>query len=324
MKVLFVGSSKYDYLQDMTYNGLVKVLGSQSVVEAKTIFRYHFPLKKYPKDLGYQGVDLSFLTKSASGKFDVVVVASAKPDCFELYEQIMPNLPSSVKTVFIDGGDNPEIGGDFIRLQCPEIYERITNRRSFDYIFKREYLKNKSYDAMVFPLPFSVQTSKYPFIMDGAYNYDVAFWAVESDPIRTKVLEFLQSRFDCAANGTVQNQDFHNYARKGRFYFEELKKTKISLNFRGTGWDTLRFWEIMGLKAFMISQRLQIEIPNDYLEGKEIVYCSDDLGDLEELCTYYLKQDVKRQAIIEKAYEKTMTHHTVECRAKYILEKLNV
>ena len=64
MKVLFIGSSKYDYLQDLTYNGLVKVLGRRSVVEAKTVFRYHFPLKKYPKDLGYDGIDLSFLTKS--------------------------------------------------------------------------------------------------------------------------------------------------------------------------------------------------------------------------------------------------------------------
>lgn len=322
MKVLFVGSSKYDYLQDLTYNGLVKVLGRRSVVEAKTIFRYHFPLKKYPKDLGYQGLDLSFLTNSASGKFDAVVVASAKPDCFELYEQLMPNLPSTVKTIFIDGGDNPEIGGDFQRLRCPEIYERITNVRPFDYIFKREYLKNKVYEQHVFPLPFSVQTSKYPLINDGSFKYDVAFWAVESDPIRTKVLEFLQSRFDCAENGTVQNQDFHNYARKGLFYFEELKRTKISLNFRGTGWDTLRYWEIMGLKSFMISQRMQIEIPNDYVDGKEIIHCSDDLDDLEELCNYYLKNDDKRQAIVEKAYEKTMTFHTVECRANYILQKI--
>lgn len=324
MKVLFVGSSKYDYLQDLTYNGLVKVLGHRSVVEAKTILRYHFPLKKYPKDLGYEGLDFSFLFKSVNSKYDLVVVASAKPDCFELYEKIIPNLDASIKTVFIDGGDNPEIGGDFIRLRCPEIYKRITNVRPFDCIFKREYLKNKEYEQSIFPLPFSVQSSKYPVIKVDTFNYDVAFWAVESDPIRTAVLKFLENRFDCASNGTVQNQNFHSYARKGQFYFEELKKTKISLNFRGTGWDTLRFWEIMGLKSFMISQRMQIQIPNDYIEGKEIIHCADDLSDLEELCNYYLKHEDKRQSIIEKAFEKTNAFHTVECRAKYILEKVTV
>lgn len=322
MNVLFIGSSKYDYLQDLTYNGLVKVLGPRSVIEAKTIFRYHIPLKKYPKDLGYEKLDFSFLANGIKRKFNLVIVASAKPDCFELYEKIIPNIPASVKTVFIDGGDHPEIGGDFIRLRCPEIYDRVASLRPFDYIFKREYLKNKAYGEAIFPLPFSVQTSKYPSITDESYKYDVAFWAVESHPIRTEVLKYLQNRFDCPANGTVQNQNFHSYARKGRFYFEELNNTKISLNFRGTGWDTLRFWEIMGLKSFMISQRLQIEIPNDYTEGKEIIYCADDLSDLEELCNYYLKHETKRQAIVEKAFEKTMTFHTVECRAQYILSNI--
>lgn len=324
MNVLFIGSSKYDYLQDLTYSGLVKVLGRRSVVEAKTVFRYHFPLKKYPKDLGYDGIDLSFLTKNTSGKFDLILVASAKPDCFELYEKLLPTLSPTVKTVFIDGGDNPAIGGDFARLKCPELYERVHNLRPFDFIFKREYLKMNSYADHVFPLPFSVQTSRYQSIPDGPYKYDVAFWAVESDPIRTKVLDFMQSRFDCAANGTVRNQDFHNYSRKGNFYFEELKKTKISLNFRGTGWDTLRFWEIMGLKSFMISQRLQIKIPNDFIEGKEIIYCMDDLSDLDDLCHFYLKNDSLRRVIAEKANAKTMEFHTVESRANYILKKIQV
>jgi len=324
MNVLFIGSSKYDYLQDLTYNGLVKVLGRSSVVEAKTIFRYHFPLKKYPKDLGYQGMDFSFITKRNSCKFDIVFVASAKPDCFAIYERLLPTLPTSVKTVFIDGGDNPAIGGDFTRLKCPEQYERVHALRPFDYIFKREYLKKNSYADHVFPLPFSVQTSRYPNIPEGTYKYDVAFWAVESHPIRTKVLDLIQDRFDCAANGSMRNQDFHNYSRKGRFYFEELKKTKISLNFRGTGWDTLRYWEIMGLKSFMISQRLQIEIPNDYIEGKEIIYCSDDLSDLDDLCHFYLNNDSLRKEIAEKAYAKTMEFHTVENRANYILKKIKL
>jgi spore maturation protein CgeB len=122
----------------------------------------------------------------------------------------------------------------------------------------------------------------------------------------------------------MRNQDFHNYSRKGDFYFEELKKTKISLNFRGTGWDTLRYWEIMGLKAFLISQRLQIEIPNDFIEGKEIIYCMDDLSDLDDLCHFYLKHDSLRKAIAEKANAKTMEFHTVESRANYILKKIKV
>jgi hypothetical protein len=321
MNVLFIGSSKYDYLQDLTYNGLVKTLGSRSVVEAKTVLRYHFPLKEYPKNLGYEGFDLSFMAKGFYKKFDLVVVASAKPDCFALYEKMLPKMSPSVKTVFIDGGDNPLIGGDFTRLNCPELYERVIGARPFDVIFKREYLKTSTYAENVYPLPFSIQTSRYPALSDEPYKYDVAFWAVESDPIRTKALDFLENRYDCAANGTARNQTFHKYKRKGLFYFEELKRTKISLNFRGTGWDTLRYWEVLGLQSFMISQRLQIEIPNDFEEGKEIIYCMDDLSDLDDLCQFYLKKDSLRQQIAGNAYAKAMAWHTVESRAKYLLEK---
>src|SRR5659263_654706 len=105
MNVLFIGSSKYDYLQDLTYSGLVKVLGRRSVVEAKTVFRYHFPLKKYPKALGYDGIDLSFLTRCTSGKCDLILGASATPACVDLYEELLPTLSPTVKPVFIDGGD---------------------------------------------------------------------------------------------------------------------------------------------------------------------------------------------------------------------------
>jgi hypothetical protein len=319
MKILFVGSLKYDYLQDLTYNGLVKTLGQSSVIEAKTILRYHIPIKKYPKDIGYNGINLSFFTTVDYKSFDLVVVAACKPDCFEMYESILPKLSNSVKTIFLDGGDHPEVGGDFGRLKNPELFQKVTEKRPFDFVFKREFLKNSDYSSNTHPFPFSVQTNCYPSIVREPYKYDVAFWAVESDPIRTKVLDFLNNRFDCAENGTVKNQSFHGYKRKGMNYFKELKRTRISLNFRGTGWDTLRFWELLGNNCFFISQRLQIEIPNDFVEGKEIVFCNDDLSDLDDLCRYYLKEEAKRQQITKNAYAKVLKSHTVECRAKYLL-----
>jgi len=320
MKILFIGTQKYDYLQDLTYSGLTKVLGKQNIVELQPNPSYHFPIKEYPKDLGYNGPDLQFISNSFIRNVDCVVVSASKPKCFEMYESYLPKLKASVKTIFIDGGDAPTIGGDLTRLNNTKIYDRVTARRPFDLIFKREYLKNSDYAQNVHPLPFSINTGKYANVHDLSYKYDVSFWAVESDPIRTNVLDYLENRFDCTQNGTARNQAFKSYQRKGTFYFEELKRCRISLNFRGTGWDTLRFWEIMGLQSFMISQRLGIVIPDDFTEGSEIVYCENDLSNLEELCNYYLKNEDARRKIAEKAYAKAMEYHTDEARAKYILK----
>lgn len=322
MKILFIGTQKYDYLQDLTYSGLYKVLGPRSIIEYAPVARYHLPLKKYPKNLGYQTLNPFLLRHRSLKDIDCVLVAAAKPACLETYEHLLPTLPSSVKTVFIDGGDRPTVGGDLERLGRAGLYERVVAKRPFDVVFKREYLKETDYPVNTHPLPFSVHVSKYASIPQLPYLYDVAFWAVESHPVRTAVLAYLRDRFDCVSNGTIPNQVAKSYDRKGRFYLEELKRTRISLNFRGTGWDTLRFWEVMGLGSFMISQRPGIVIPQDFEEGKEIVYCQDDLSDLESLCAYYLKREDARLSVAANAHKKALAYHTDEVRAKYILSRI--
>jgi hypothetical protein len=319
MKILFIGTPRFDYLQDLTYSGLVKILGRKNIIEYKVNPYYHFPVKKYPKNLGYNGLDLSFLYNLSIKDIDCVFVAAAKPLCFEMYLQVLPKLKPTVKTIFLDGGDVAEIGGDLKRLHNPEIYNAAASKRPFDIIFKREYLKNTSYEPHIHPLPFSINPRIYSQTKKQEFNYDVSFWAVESHQIRTQALTLMQDKFDCAANGSTRNQTFTTYKRKGQFYFDELSRCKILLNFRGGGWDTLRYWEVMGLGRFMITQELGIVIPNDYQHGKEIVCCKPDLSDLEELCRYYLQHAGKREKIAKQGLIKSMQFHTVEARAKYIL-----
>ena len=309
-------------MQDLTYSGMSKVLGNKSFVELNAVMRYHLPIKKYPKNLGYVSFNPLAMGRRYWKDVDVVMVGAAKPSCFKEYETILPFLGANTKTVFIDGGDWATIGGDFKRLNCLDAYESVVSKRSFDVVFKREYLKETEYDSTVHPLPFSINEQRYRGIKQLPFRYDVAFWAVESHPIRKQVFDLVKPLYDCATNGTIPNQVAKQYKRKGRFYFEELKRTRISLNFRGGGWDTLRFWEIMALESFMISQRPGIIIPNDFTEGEEIIYCKDDLSDLQSLCDYYLKHDDARCSIALKAKRKAVTFHTDTARARYLLSKL--
>ena len=159
--------------------------------------------------------------------------------------------------------------------------------------------------------------------LDGMVKYDVAFWAVESHPIRTEALDLLQDKFDCQENGTVRNQVMKKYKRKGMFYLQELASCKIGLNLRGAGWDTLRYWEIPALGGFMISQRPGILIENDFVDGEDVVYCKDDLSDLVELCEYYLEHDEERKRIGSNALKKTARFHTDIVRAQYLVNTIS-
>jgi len=43
MRVLYINSHSADYVQDLTYSGLVKVLGLKSVVDYHWNKKYHIP-----------------------------------------------------------------------------------------------------------------------------------------------------------------------------------------------------------------------------------------------------------------------------------------
>ncbi len=318
MKILFIGSRKYDYLQDLTYSGLTKVLGPRNVIELKWNPRYHLPYKTYPKNIptSRKGILNSLLTNKRN--YDMVLVAAAKPDCFQAYLSIVTDIPAGIPVVFIDGGDREEFAGDLDRLGHPDLFKRVCSLRPFDTIFKREYLKNNTYPDNVYPLPFSVNYDRIPDT-DVQKKYQVAFWAVEGHPIRTRVLEMLEDQFDCRENGTVRNQDFNKYKRKGKYYLHELAACMISLSFRGGGWDTLRYWEIPAVGSFMISQPMNIVIPNDFQADREAVFCKEDASDLPDLCSYYLEHPEKREKIARQGATHAREYHSDKARARYIL-----
>ncbi|MCC6138248.1 MAG: glycosyltransferase [Bdellovibrionaceae bacterium] len=330
MKILFINSPECDYMQDLLYSGLVKLHGADAVFEYPFHRRYRFIDKKYPRNLGYNpGVaTLKRLFQSVDQKFDLVIVGSCKHLCLKSYMEIAHKIPKSVPVVFIDGGDQTAIGGDLIYYKSEFVISNVEKTRPFDLIFKREYLIGNSYEDRIVPLPFCFNLDRTPKSLPLNKKYDVAFWAVESDPIRVKALDVLQNHFDCKENGTTRHQTFKKYKRKGTFYLEELARCKISLSFRGGGWDTMRYWETPAVGSFMMTQKPGIVIPNDFVNGEHVIYCREDMSDIVELCEYYLKNPEKREAIAVAGQNHLLKHHTDLSRAKAVFgalqEKLKV
>ncbi len=323
MNILFLNTNESDYSQDILFAGLRR-RKDISLYEFPFNKQYHLPLKKYPRNLGYEfnGLIKSFFQTVPWSTIDVVVLAACKPKVLRTYLEVLPKLRSSIQLVFVDGGDWDDVGGDFSRLREETLYNDVLQKHPFDLIFKREVLKEKQYPNNVIPFPFGINIQRMPKQRPHDKLYDVSFWAVESNPIRTTVLKLLEDKFDCRTNGTVPNQKFHTYKRKGMRYLEELASCKIVLNFRGAGWDTLRYWEVPALGTFLISQEPQIEIPNNFRNDLEIVYCSDDLSDLIDLCEYYLRHGDKREQIAKNGEKLLKEFHSETARAEYFLHHI--
>jgi len=322
IKTLFINSHSADYVQDLTYSGLVKVLGKDKVVDYRWNKKYHVPYKKYPKNLGYTpGSLFSSLFNRRLDDIDLLIVGASKVDCFETYIEVADRIPASVTTVFVDGGDRSDIGEDLTIYGRPELYQQALAKRPFDIVFKREYNLDRRYDDNVYPLPISFNMDRLPGIPAG-YRYDVSFWAVETDPIRTHALELLEDKYDCEQNGTVRNQKFSKYKRKGQFYLQELAQCRIVLNFRGGGWDTMRYWEVPAVGTFMMTQKPGILIPDDFVAGRDVVHVDNDLEQLIDLCDYYLKHEAEREKIAASGRDHLLRYHTDVARAEFLLSKL--
>lgn len=323
MKILYINTSTADYVQDLTYTGLVKKFGLQNVIDYKWNKKYHFPYKKYPKNIGYiEGSFFSSVFRTFNfNEIDYVFIGSCKVEAFETYVEIADKIPKNVPVIFIDGGDGNKIGIDLVAYKRPELYEKALSVRPFDFIFKREYLIDRTYDSNVAPLPMSFNFDRLPTLPTD-FKYDVSFWAVESYSLRTKALVMLENMYDCKENGTTRNQKFSKYKRKGSFYLQELASCKVVINIRGGGWDTMRYWETPAVGAFMLSQEPQIVIPDNFEHGKDVIFFKDDLTDLRDLCDYYLKNDVKREEIAKLGLQKMKAYHTDEKRIDYIFKTL--
>lgn len=321
MKILFIGSQRFDYLQDLTYTGLIKKFGTKNIIEYKYNKKYHLNLYQYPKNIGFIPNTIFGSIFQNKNQFDMVFVASAKIDTFKSYLQIIKKIPSAIPIIFIDGGDDESIGGDLAREGNKYIYKQATDIREFDYIFKREYIINKDYAKNIFPLPFSFNFDKLP-ILNKLMRYDVTFWAGNNHSTRERAFKLLKDKYDCNANGTTPDKDFKSFNRKGDFYLQELARSKIALNFRGGGWDTLRYWEIPAVGRLMISQKPNIVIPNNFEHEKNVIFCSDDLSNLNELIEYYLQNNTKREEISNHSSIHIKKYHNDITRVEYILEKV--
>ncbi|MFW5851493.1 MAG: glycosyltransferase family protein [Bacteroidota bacterium] len=324
MKILFINSTHSDYMQDILYSGLSKILGTKNIFTFPCNKQYFLPIKQYPKNLGYRsGNTLAYIGSFVrSRNYDFVIVASAKPDTFKSYLKIIHKIPPEIPVIFIDGGDFDEVGGDLKRKDSYELYEQAIAIREFDLVFKREMLIDKAYAKNVFPCPFAFNMDKIEHIKSQQKKYDVSFWAVESHEIRTQALSLIENKYDCAENGTTRNQTFKKYKRKGTFYLEELKRCKIVLNFRGRGWDTLRYWEAPSLSVCMISQKPQIIIPHPFTDKKNILYCNNNIDNLTELCDYYLRNNEERDKIALESFKHIHKYHTDIQRAHFVLSTI--
>ena len=286
MKVGVISRGSPDYLIDIVTDGLIRLLGRKSLS------------LDYNVRGGWGGQYIHLLKDFVGPEpFDIhesdVLVASIRSE---------PQMTAWMartgkrKVVCIDGED------DFA------IRDHVASRVKM--YFKREYLKGRPYPANVRPLPFAaipepitenVPPREPPVFYMGTPSHHDRKWVVEA--LTWMGFPPVTQRFEKAV------------------YNRFLMGSLIGVSARGGGWDTYRYWEIPYFGAMLLSQRLEIVIPGDFIDGHEAMFFSGQ-EDFRKKLHQALSDRARTKKIAERGKQACQERHLSIHRANTVLEAL--
>lgn len=105
----------------------------------------------------------------------------------------------------------------------------------------------------------------------------------------------------------------------GEAMVNSLNRAKIVLNIHTEDFlDTeTRIFEALGCCSFVITERLSEE--NPFTSGEHLVE-TNSLEEMQDMLSYYLKNDEERERIAHMGNQEAMANHTYNARARYIAE----
>lgn len=287
-------------MEDILHEGLDELLGPERV--------WCFPYKDYSR-FQYNLLPLSAQQnphrhpigrarlREQGDSIAAVVVGSARPDALTVWQELQHLFP-----------DQPAA---LVNAQWYPVPVWPPGLR-YTHCFTKDLLPEDRAPGL-YPLPYAAPT-RVMLPVETERDIPVSFVARATLPIRSRCAEILEREgFLALLDVDVPREQFCWI----------LNRSKIAVSVRGYAWDTLRYWEIPYHGALLLSQRLPIVIPDNFVDGESAVFF-DSLEDMVDKIRLLLA-DENRLGLIAAAGKKlSWEKHTAVVRARYVLDKMGV
>lgn len=309
--------SKSDYLANTVLDGLVSMANE---VEFRVTDNFPSPFSLVDHIIA----EPAFISYAQSA--DLIILCWGKGSTnFALAEKI----GRWEKTVFVDGS---ELGKDRrwdATIQHQVVDMTYEGNGAIDAIMlskcKRYFRREKPYIKGILPFPFGIER-RYRTHFDSSVKKDIDFVCIfgqEDYPkmrkdIRLAVEKFCKKNdYTCVTKKTsgFDFDDSTKLAGRDEFY-SLLSRAKVGISVGGGGYDTARFWEILGNNCALLTEKIDIEIPGgmEYSRIREFTDLADFVKKLEEVSSDFPTLDAPEfNAIIEA--------HSTESRVRYLINK---
>jgi hypothetical protein len=311
-RILFLIHPAPHFGLDVLFEGLCEVLGSEQVCDwpFKPTLHGEQPalLGNYPCAFNQTGVPLAapeIIQQLKVRQFDLLLFGDGERElpAEETRAMVHAARDAGIPVVFVDAMDEcadmrPDV---MAHLRVPD----------FDLYFKREMANFLDYGPGVYPLPFGFAESK---IRPHAFPRDIPlFWAGHRRfGLRRLLLEYLERRMGLDLSKSYPTEE----------YADRIGHSRLGLSLFGKGYDTVRYWELPAHGCMLLSERLPIHIPHDFVDGESAIFFDtpcDMLGKLGQ-CFNNL-QETSRIAQAGEAH--FLQHHTATARARQMLHVIH-
>ncbi len=353
MKVLYCTDPQLDYLADQIYDGLCAVLGWQNVFDFPPKAAYHDPgervsyLAQNPGHK-YGMEDLAGIIRDRS--VDLAILSSPRQGAVRAY-RVLAERVRTPPVVVLDGEDDRQIRVELARSIGAALYFKRefplgTLERAGLHSKSRGWFGDARFAGRTHPLPFSVTDASLKPLPDIDRDIDVSFVGRASHRNRLRAIRLLKQATDLHFEGGVYVDSSDRASKVAESWFGRmaaklrgdppargsiqkmppdahramLHRSKTALSVRGGGFDTIRYWEIVAAKTPLISERPDIEIPNNFEHGVHAVFCRPDLSDLPEWVRCLRDNEAERRRMADAAFAHLLAYHTTARRAMYLMD----
>ncbi len=149
--------------------------------------------------------------------------------------------------------------------------------------------------------------------------YDVSFLGHLTSPERSRYVSALkQIGMGLGINCLVlANRKGPNPVSQNE-YILKLAMSKAGLSAKGVGYDTVRYWELPAYGSTLISERLPLVIPHDFIDAESALFFGNN-EELKQKIKKYVVDSDEWKEIARNGQRQFFRYHTPKKRAEQVL-----
>ncbi len=310
---------KKDYLADTIIDGLIQYCERDHEVVVGFSSLYKFD-KSFANWFMKRDDFVQFAKKA-----DLIIFINGKDNTdYDLANDIS----EWEKTVFVDGGElglNRRLDIDNTKALLDPSY-RGRGFVDFDMLRKCRYYfrREKPYMGDIIPFTFGIERKYTQFAQNNERPIDIVsiFGQKEYPQLRAFVNDYLSSissKYKIRTKKT-KNSFFGLKNDAQEKFYRLLSRSKIGISVSGGGYDTARFWEILGSNCILFTEKIDIYREPEKVFDFSRIYEFNDIDDfknkIDSVVKYSQNIDWKN---MKNEYDEILRRHSSLARFEFII-----